>query len=136
VTQQKWIDAEISTEYDPYKREPDQLTGNAANRNIHRAGKKYQSATHYFLAHPHSLNGSGLEAGVGHDNVFRFNPRKWKALAEVGWPGLTEEQAKAQGIKVKKGLFPWTASGRAISNGRAEGFTELRFDDSPRQGHS
>jgi dihydrolipoamide dehydrogenase len=50
---------------------------------------------------------------------------------EVAWVGLTEEQAKAQGIKVKKGLFPWTASGRAIANGRDEGFTKLLFDDSP-----
>ena len=50
---------------------------------------------------------------------------------EVAWVGLTEEQAKAQGIKVKKGLFPWAASGRAIANGRDEGFTKLLFDDSP-----
>ena len=50
---------------------------------------------------------------------------------EVAWVGLTEDQAKAQGIKVKKGLFPWTASGRAIANGRDEGVTKLLFDDSP-----
>ena len=50
---------------------------------------------------------------------------------EVAWVGLTEDQAKAQGIPVKKGLFPWTASGRAIANGRDEGFTKLLFDDSP-----
>ncbi|HSI51604.1 MAG TPA: dihydrolipoyl dehydrogenase [Ideonella sp.] len=50
---------------------------------------------------------------------------------EVAWVGLSEDQAKAQGIKVKKGLFPWTASGRAIANGRDEGFTKLLFDDSP-----
>jgi dihydrolipoamide dehydrogenase len=50
---------------------------------------------------------------------------------EVAWVGLTEDQAKAEGIKVKKGLFPWTASGRAIANGRDEGFTKLLFDDSP-----
>ena len=42
-----------------------------------------------------------------------------------------EDQAKAQGIKVKKGLFPWAASGRAIANGRDEGFTKLLFDDRP-----
>jgi len=35
---------------------------------------------------------------------------------------------------VKKGLFPWTASGRAIANGRDEGFTKLLFDDSPEAG--
>jgi dihydrolipoamide dehydrogenase len=57
---------------------------------------------------------------------------------EVAWVGLTEDQAKAQGIKVKKGLFPWTASGRAIANGRDEGVTKLlvrRFTRSswPRQ---
>ena len=50
---------------------------------------------------------------------------------EVAWVGLTEDQAKAQGIKVRKGLFPWTVSGRAIANGRDEGVTKLLFDDSP-----
>ena len=49
---------------------------------------------------------------------------------EIAWVGLTEDQAKAQGIKVKKGLFPWSASARAIANGRSEGFTKLLFDDS------
>ncbi|MGZ5181486.1 MAG: dihydrolipoyl dehydrogenase [Ramlibacter sp.] len=47
---------------------------------------------------------------------------------EVAWVGLTEDQARAEGIAVKKGLFPWTASGRAIANGRDEGFTKLLFD--------
>ena len=50
---------------------------------------------------------------------------------EVAWVGLTEDDAKARGIKVKKGLFPWTASGQAIANGRDEGLTKLLFDDSP-----
>jgi len=50
---------------------------------------------------------------------------------EVAWVGLTEDQAKAQGIRVKKGLFRWTASSRAIANGRDEGVTKLLFDDSP-----
>ena len=52
---------------------------------------------------------------------------------EVAWVGLTEEQARAQGVKVKKGLFPWSASGRAIANGRDEGFTKLLFDESSHQ---
>jgi dihydrolipoamide dehydrogenase len=47
---------------------------------------------------------------------------------EVAWAGLTEEQCKAQGISYEKGLFPWAASGRAIANGRDEGFTKLIFD--------
>jgi dihydrolipoamide dehydrogenase len=48
---------------------------------------------------------------------------------EVAWVGLTEDEAKAKGQNVKKGLFPWTASGRAIANGRDEGFTKLLFDE-------
>ncbi|OZB63025.1 MAG: dihydrolipoyl dehydrogenase [Thiomonas sp. 13-66-29] len=47
---------------------------------------------------------------------------------EIAWVGLTEDAARAQGIAVTKGLFPWTASGRAIANGRDEGFTKLLFD--------
>lgn len=62
-----------------------------------------------------------------------FNARVIPSVAytdpEVAWVGLTEDQAKAQGIKVKKGLFPWAASGRAIANGRDEGFTKLLFDE-------
>ena len=50
---------------------------------------------------------------------------------EVAWRSLTKDQPKAQGIKVKKGLFLWAASGRAIANGRDEGVTKLLFDDSP-----
>jgi dihydrolipoamide dehydrogenase len=64
-----------------------------------------------------------------------FNARVIPSVAytdpEVAWVGLTEDQAKVQGIKVKKGLFPWAASGRAIANGRDEGVTKLLFDDSP-----
>ena len=64
-----------------------------------------------------------------------FNARVIPSVAytdpEVAWVGLTEDQAKASGIAVKKGLFPWAASGRAIANGRDEGFTKLLFDDSP-----
>ena len=47
---------------------------------------------------------------------------------EVAWAGLTEEQCKAKGIAYEKGLFHWAASGRAIANGRSEGFTKLLFD--------
>jgi len=48
---------------------------------------------------------------------------------EVAWVGVTEDEAKARGLKVKKGLFPWNASGRAIANNRDEGFTKLLFDE-------
>ncbi len=47
---------------------------------------------------------------------------------EVAWVGVTEEEAQASGLKIRKGLFPWNASGRAIANGRDEGFTKLLFD--------
>ncbi|MDG4550437.1 MAG: dihydrolipoyl dehydrogenase [Candidatus Contendobacter sp.] len=48
---------------------------------------------------------------------------------EVAWVGLTEAEAKQQGVKVGVSKFPWAASGRAIANGRDEGFTKLIFDE-------
>ena len=48
---------------------------------------------------------------------------------EIAWAGKTEEQCKAEGIKFGKAVFPWAASGRAIANGRDEGFTKLIFDE-------
>jgi dihydrolipoamide dehydrogenase len=61
-----------------------------------------------------------------------FNARVIPSVAytdpEIAWVGLTEDAAKAQGIKLDKGLFPWSASGRAVANGRDEGFTKLLFD--------
>ncbi|MDZ7590262.1 MAG: dihydrolipoyl dehydrogenase [Rubrivivax sp.] len=69
----------------------------------------------------------------------RFDARVIPSVAytdpEIAWVGLTEDDAKARGIAVKKGLFPWTASGRAIANGRDEGFTKLLFDAGPDGGH-
>lgn len=47
---------------------------------------------------------------------------------EVAWVGITEDEAKQQGVAITKGMFPWAASGRAIANGRDEGFTKLLFD--------
>lgn len=47
---------------------------------------------------------------------------------EVAWVGVTEDEAKAKNIAIEKGVFPWAASGRAVANGRAEGFTKLIFD--------
>jgi dihydrolipoamide dehydrogenase len=48
---------------------------------------------------------------------------------EIAWVGATEDEAKQASRKIKKGLFPWSASGRAIANGRDEGFTKLLFDE-------
>ena len=47
---------------------------------------------------------------------------------EIAWVGLTELEAKAQGIEYEKAQFPWAASGRALALGRSEGFTKLLFD--------
>ena len=67
------------------------------------------------------------------DSKAAFDARVIPSVAytdpEVAWVGLTEDEAKAKGIKLKKGLFPWTASGRAIANGRDEGFTKLLFSE-------
>lgn len=61
-----------------------------------------------------------------------FDPMQIPSVAytdpEVAWAGKTEEQCKAEGIKIDKGVFPWAASGRAIANTRDEGFTKLLFD--------
>jgi dihydrolipoamide dehydrogenase len=66
------------------------------------------------------------------DSKAQFDARVIPSVAytdpEIAWVGLTEDEAKARGVAVKKGLFPWTASGRAIANGRDEGFTKLLFD--------
>ncbi len=47
---------------------------------------------------------------------------------EIAWAGVTEDEAKAQGIDYEKAVFPWAASGRALSTSRSEGMTKLIFD--------
>jgi dihydrolipoamide dehydrogenase len=71
------------------------------------------------------------EVAAGHKSAFdaRVIPSVAYTDPEVAWVGLTEDEAKAKGVKLRKGLFPWTASGRAIANGRDEGFTKLLFDE-------
>ncbi len=62
-----------------------------------------------------------------------FDARVIPAVAytdpEIAWVGVTEDDAKKQGLKYGVGKFPWAASGRAIANGRDEGFTKLLFDE-------
>ncbi len=48
---------------------------------------------------------------------------------EVAWVGVTENEAKAAGVKYGKGAFPWAASGRSLSLGRDEGLTKVLFDE-------
>jgi dihydrolipoamide dehydrogenase len=70
------------------------------------------------------------EAATGAKSYFdaRVIPSVAFTDPEIAWVGVTEEEAKANGRKLDKGLFPWAASGRAIANGRDEGFTKLLFD--------
>lgn len=60
-----------------------------------------------------------------------FDPKCIASVAytdpEIAWVGLTEREAKAQGIAYEKATFPWAASGRALSMGREEGMTKLLF---------
>lgn len=62
-----------------------------------------------------------------------FDARQIPSVAytdpEIAWAGVTETEAKVKGIKFGKAVFPWAASGRAIANGRDEGFTKLLFDE-------
>ncbi|HXN15233.1 MAG TPA: NAD(P)/FAD-dependent oxidoreductase, partial [Usitatibacter sp.] len=47
---------------------------------------------------------------------------------EVAWMGLSEPEAKAQGVEYEKAVFPWAASGRALGMGREEGLTKILFE--------
>jgi dihydrolipoamide dehydrogenase len=89
------------------------------------------------LAHKAVHEGHVAAEVAAGDQLARFDARVIPSVAytdpEVAWVGLTEDQAKAQGIAVKKGLFPWSASGRAIANGRDEGQTKLLFDATTHQ---
>ncbi|MES2352956.1 MAG: dihydrolipoyl dehydrogenase [Pseudomonadota bacterium] len=71
------------------------------------------------------------EAAAGQKSFFdvRQIPSVAYTDPEVAWAGLTEDECKSQGIKYGKSVFPWAASGRAIANGRDEGFTKLLFDE-------
>ena len=70
------------------------------------------------------------EVIAGHKSYFdaRTIPSVAYTDPEVAWVGLTETEAKAQGIEYEKAQFPWAASGRALALGRDEGFTKLLFD--------
>ncbi|MFO0387746.1 MAG: dihydrolipoyl dehydrogenase [bacterium] len=71
------------------------------------------------------------EAAAGHKAYFdaRVIPSVAYTDPEVAWVGMTEDECKMQGIKYGVGKFPWAASGRAIANGRDEGFTKVIFDE-------
>jgi len=84
------------------------------------------------LAHKAVHEGKvAAEVCAGHPRAFdaRVIPSVAYTDPEVAWAGLTETEARAQGIKVGKGVFPWAASGRSLSMGRSEGMTKLLFDE-------
>jgi dihydrolipoamide dehydrogenase len=83
------------------------------------------------LAHKATHQGHvAAEAAAGQKSYFdaRVIPSVAYTDPEIAWVGVTEDEAKAAGRKVGKAVFPWAASGRAIANGRDEGFTKLLFD--------
>lgn len=83
------------------------------------------------LAHKAVHEGKvAAEVCAGHKRFFDASliPSVAYTDPEVAWCGVTETQAKAQGIKYEKGVFPWAASGRSLANGRNEGITKLLFD--------
>jgi dihydrolipoamide dehydrogenase len=83
------------------------------------------------LAHK-AVHEAHVAAEAAHGEKAYFDAKVIPSVAytdpEVAWVGLTEDEAKQKGIKVEKGHFPWAASGRAVANGRSEGFTKLLFD--------
>jgi dihydrolipoamide dehydrogenase len=71
------------------------------------------------------------EVAAGQKSYFdaRVIPSVAYTDPEVAWVGITEEEAAKTGVRIGKATFPWAASGRAIANGRDEGFTKLIFDE-------
>jgi dihydrolipoamide dehydrogenase len=83
------------------------------------------------LAHK-ATHEAKVAAEVAAGEKSAFDARSIPSVAytdpEIAWVGLTESEAKANGVDFEKAQFPWAASGRALSLGRDEGFTKLLFD--------
>ncbi len=83
------------------------------------------------LAHKASHEGR-VAAEVAAGQKSHFDARAIPSVAytdpEIAWVGLTETQARADGVDFEKTQIPWAASGRALSLGRPEGFTKLLWD--------
>ncbi len=88
------------------------------------------------LAHKAVHEGKVAAENIAGHKAF-FEPMTIPSVAytdpEIAWMGLTETQAKAQGIAYEKGAFPWAASGRALSVGREEGMTKVLLDPKTRR---
>ena len=84
------------------------------------------------LAHKATHEGklaAEVAAGEKKEWVARVIPSVAYTDPEIAWVGVTETEAKAKGLKIGVGKFPWVASGRAVGLGRTEGFTKLIFDE-------
>jgi dihydrolipoamide dehydrogenase len=83
------------------------------------------------LAHK-ATHEAKVAAEVAAGEKSHFDARTIPSVAytdpEIAWVGLTETEAKAQGVDYEKTQIPWAASGRALSLGRPEGFTKLLWD--------
>ena len=83
------------------------------------------------LAHKASNQGKAAAEVISGMNS-SFNPEVIPSVAytspETAWAGITEKEAEKKGIKVETGIFPWTASGRALTSGASSGVTKLIFD--------
>lgn len=88
------------------------------------------------LAHKATHEGKvAAEVAAGQKSYFdaKTIPSVAYTDPEVAWMGLTETAAKAEGIPVAKGAFPWAASGRSLSMGRSEGMTKVIYDPETKQ---
>ncbi|GAB2489690.1 dihydrolipoyl dehydrogenase [Arenimonas alkanexedens] len=84
------------------------------------------------LAHKATHEGklaAEVASGAKKEWVARVIPSVAYTDPEIAWVGVTETEAKAQGLHVGVAKFPWAASGRAVGIGRTEGFTKLIFDE-------
>ncbi len=85
------------------------------------------------LAHKATHEGKvAAEVAAGEKSAFdaRAIPSVAYTDPEIAWAGLTETEAKAEGVEYEKAVFPWAASGRSLALGRSEGMTKLLFDKS------
>jgi dihydrolipoamide dehydrogenase len=88
-------------------------------------------ASQPMLAHKATHEGKvAAEVASGEKSAFdaRVIPSVAYTDPEIAWVGLTEDQAKAEGVEYEKGVFPWAASGRSLAIGRDEGVTKLLFE--------
>ena len=84
------------------------------------------------LAHKAAHEGkAAAEVAAGEKSWFdsRAVPSVAYTDPEIAWAGLSEAEAKAEGVACTKGVFPWAASGRSLTLGRSEGLTKLLFDE-------